>query len=57
MVCIALVFLADLDLSCFLWVFSGCREQGLLVGEVHGLLIAVVSLVEHRLQAHGHQYL
>ena len=56
MVCIALVFLADLDLSCFPWVFSGCREQGLL-GEVHGLLIAVVSLVEHRLQAHGHQYL
>ena len=57
MVCLALVFLADLDLSCFPWVFSGCGEQGLLVGEVHGLLIAVVSLVEHRLQARGHQYL
>lgn len=58
MVCIALVFLADLGLFfssglflliCFPWVFPGCREQG--------LLIAAVSLVEHRLQAHGCQYL
>ena len=57
MVCIALGFLADLGLSCFPWVFSSCREPGLLVGVVHGHLIAVISLVGHRLQARGCQYL
>ena len=29
--------------------FSSCGEQGLLFVAVHGLLIAVASLVEHRL--------
>ena len=34
------------------WLFSGCGEQGLLFVAMHGLLIAVASLVvEHGLQA------
>ena len=38
--------------------FSSCREWGLLFVAVHGLLIAVASLVaEHGLQVHGLQQL
>ena len=36
-------------------LFSSCGEQGLLFVVVCRLLIAVASLVEHRLQAHGLQ--
>ena len=37
-------------LDCFAQVFSSCREQGLLIVAVHGLLNEVASLVEdHRL--------
>ena len=44
-------FLAVLGLCCGL--FSSCGEQGLLFIVVHGLLIAVASLVvEHSFQAH-----
>ena len=43
-------FLAALGLRCCAQAFSGCGERGLLFIVVHGLLIAVVSLVvEHRL--------
>ena len=42
--------LAVLGLRCCMQAFSGCREQGLLFIAVHGLLIAVASLVtEHGL--------
>ena len=42
--------LAALGLHCCLQAFSSCVKQGLLFVEVHGLLIAVASLVaEHRL--------
>ena len=41
-----------------LGLFSSCREQGATLVVVHGLLIAVASLVvEHRLQAHRPQQL
>ena len=44
------LFLAVLGLPCCVWAFSSCGEQGLLFVAVHGLLIAVASLVvEHRL--------
>ena len=44
------LFLAAPCLRCFAQVFSSCREQGLLIAAVHGLLNAVASLVEdHRL--------
>ena len=44
------LFLDVLGLRCFMWAFSSCDKQGLLFIAVHGLLIAVVSLVvEHRL--------
>ena len=43
-------FLVALDLHCCMQVFSSCGEQGLLFIAVHGLLIAVASLVaEHGL--------
>ena len=43
-------FLAALGLSCCAWAFSSCGERGLLFVVVHGLLIAVASLVgEHGL--------
>ena len=43
-------FLAALGLRCCVWAFSSCSEQGLLFVAVHGLLIAVPSLVaEHGL--------
>ena len=42
------IYLAALDLvACGL--FSSCGEWGLLFDAVHGLLIAVASLVEHGL--------
>ena len=44
------LFLAALGLRCCAWAFSSCSEWGLLFIAVHGLLIAVASLVvEHGL--------
>ena len=44
------LFLAVLGLRCCARAFSSCGERGLLFVAVHGLLIAVASLVmEHRL--------
>ena len=44
------LFLAALALHCCVQVFSSCGERGLLFIAVHGLLIAVASLVaEHGL--------
>ena len=40
------LFLAALCLCCYVRAFSSCGEQGLLFIVVHGLLIAVASLVE-----------
>ena len=37
--------------------FSSCSKWGLLFVVMHRLLIVVVSLVEHRLQVHGLQWL
>ena len=42
------LFLAALGLRCCLWAFSSCGERGLLFVVVHGLLIAVASLVAER---------
>ena len=43
-------FLAALGLCCYARAFSSCGERGLLFAAVHGLLIAVASLVaEHGL--------
>ena len=51
-------FLATLGLRCCAWAFSTCGERGLLFVAVHGLLIAVASVVsEHGLQARGLQQL
>ena len=48
---IYLLFLAVLGLRCCTRAFSSCGEQGLLFVVVHGLLIAMSSLVmEHGLQ-------
>ena len=45
-----LLFLAALGLRCCTRAFPSCDERGLLFAVVHGLLIAVASLVvEHRL--------
>ena len=44
-----LLFLAALCLCCCARAFSSCDERGLLFLVVHGLLIAVASLVEHGL--------
>ena len=42
--------LAALGVRCCMQAFSSCGQQGLLLVVVHGLLIAVASLVaEHRL--------
>ena len=50
------LFLAALHLRCCARAFSSCGEWGLLFVVVHGLLIAVASLVaEHGLQACGLQ--
>ena len=44
------LFLAALGLRCCVRAFSSCGERGLLFIVVHGLLIAMASLVaEHRL--------
>ena len=44
------LFLAALGLHCCARAFSSCGERGLLFLAVHGLLIAVASLVaEHGL--------
>ena len=44
------LFLAELGLHCCVRAFSSCGKRGLLFVAVHGLLIAVASLVaEHRL--------
>ena len=43
------LFLSALGLRCCARAFSSCGERGLLLVAVHGLLIAVASLVaEHR---------
>ena len=39
------LFLAGLGLCCCVQAFSSCGEQGLLFIVVHGILIAVASLV------------
>ena len=41
--------MAALGLRCHAQAFSSCGEWGLLFVVVHGLLIAVASLVEHGL--------
>ena len=52
------LFWAELTLHCCTWAFSSCGKQGLLFVAVHGLLIAVTSLVaEHGLQVRGLQQL
>ena len=44
------LFMAALGLRCCAWAFSSCDERELLFVTVHGLLIAVASLVaEHGL--------
>ena len=44
------LFLAALGLRCYVRAFSSCGERGVLFIVVHGLLIAVASLVaEHGL--------
>ena len=43
------LFLAALGLCCCAQAFSRCGGLGLLFVAVHGLLIAVASLVEHGL--------
>ena len=44
------LFLAALALCCCTWAFSSCSDLGLLFVAVHGLLIAVDSVVaEHGL--------
>ena len=43
------IFLAALGLCCCTRAFSSCGKWGLLFVVVCGLLIAVASLVEHRL--------
>ena len=44
------LFLAVLGFRCCAQAFSSCGEWGLLFVAVHGLLVAVASLVaEHRL--------
>ena len=50
------LLLAALGLRCCAQAFSSCGERGLLFIAVHGLLIAVASLVvEHGLQVRGLQ--
>ena len=39
------LFLATLDLCCYVWGFSSCGERGLLFVAVRELLIVVASLV------------
>lgn len=51
------LFLATLGLPCCTWTFSSCRAWGLPFVVVHGLFIAVSSLVEQRLESMGLQQL
>ena len=47
------LFLATLGLHCCARAFSSCGKRELLLVAVHGLLIAVASLVaEHKFQVH-----
>ena len=48
-------FLVVLGLHCYTWALSSCVEWGLLFVVECGLLIAMASLVELGLQAHGLQ--
>ena len=49
-VIVVYLFWAALGLCCFMWAFSNCSEQGLLLAVVRGLLIPMASLVvEHGL--------
>ena len=48
--------LTIVSLSCGAWAFSSCNEQGLLFVAMHGLLLVVISLVKHQLQACGLQW-
>ena len=51
---IFLFFLAALGLCCCVQAFSSCGKRGLLFVVVHGLLMAMASLVvEHGLLARG----
>ena len=51
---VCILFLAALGLRCCARAFSSCGEQRLHFVAVHGLLIAVASLVgEHGLQSAG----
>ena len=44
------LLLSALGLRCCTWAFSSCGKQGLLFIVVHGLLIAVASVIaEHGL--------
>ena len=53
-----ILFLTALGLCHCMLAFSSCGDQGLLFVAVHRLPIVVASLVaEHRLYAHGLQYL
>ena len=54
---IIIIILAMVGLGCCKQAFSRCGKQGLLFTVVCGLLFTVTSLVEHRLQAHGLQWL
>ena len=50
MIYVFIYFLAVSGLCCCVLAFSSCGEQGLLFVAVHGLLIAVASLIaEHGL--------
>ena len=44
-----LIFLVGLDLHCCARAFASCNKQGLLFFAVHRFLIAVASLVQHKL--------
>ena len=48
-------FLAAVGLCSYVQAFSSCGKQSLLFIMVHGLLIAVASLVAHSLQVCGLQ--
>ena len=48
--------LTIVSLSCGAWAFSSCNEQGLLFVAMHVLLLVVISLVKHQLQACGLQW-
>ena len=52
---ICFYFWLSWGLRCCAWAFSSCSERELLFVAVRGLLIVVVSLVEHGLQARGLQ--